>query len=523
MTDTDDTRKRWQRIAKDLEADLAARPRQLFIDGAFVDGEGLEPFEDFSPATGARLGLVHQGSAADVDRAVAAARRAFEGPWRTMDPSQRAKVLRRIGDAIEENAEELAVLESLDNGKTVSEALRGDLPPAWDIFHYYAGWVRGLEGETIPVDGNYLNLTLREPVGVCGAIVPWNYPLLIASWKLAPALACGNTVVLKPSELTPLSALRFAELLEDCGVPPGVVNVVPGQGEPTGEALARHPDVNKIAFTGSVRTARALMHASADTNLKRLSLELGGKSPNILFADCDLDAAIQSAFNGIFMNKGEVCSAGSRLLVERSIHDEVVARLSAKAKALRLGDPLDPETGMGSQVSETQLARIERYVRVGAGEGRIVTGGGRASDGDLARGLYFQPTVITDVKPEAAVAQEEIFGPVLVVLPFDSEAEAAAARQRHRVRAGERGVDEGRRARGAHGEGHPGGLGVDQHLQRLRLGLALRRGEALGVGPGHGQAGAGQLHPDQERLVRVLASAWPSRPRHRLPWVPSGR
>jgi acyl-CoA reductase-like NAD-dependent aldehyde dehydrogenase len=417
---------RWREVAAGWREALEGAPRPLFIGGTPVQAASGKTFETKSPATGEVLARVAEAGPEDVERAVATARRALEaGPWPKMDPSERAALLRRIGDAIAAESERLAVLESLDNGKTVGEALRGDLPPAADIFHYYAGWARTLRGETVPVDGPHLALTLREPVGVCGQIVPWNYPLLMASWKLAPALACGCTVILKPSELTPLTALRLAEIVSECGVPEGVVSVLPGFGDGAGEAMTRHPGIDKIAFTGSVATARRILHASADTNLKRISLELGGKNPNVLFADADLDAAIPSAFRAIYANKGEVCSAGSRLIVEKAIYEEVVARLVEMAEAMKLGDPLDPSTGMGSVVSEGQLARIEGYVEKGRAEGRLRCGGARDTEGEKARGLFFRPTIIDGVSPEATVAKEEIFGPVLVVLPFETEAEAA--------------------------------------------------------------------------------------------------
>lgn len=396
---------------------------QLFIDGTWVDAANGKTFDVVNPATGEVLTQCQEADATDVDRAVKAARRALEdGPWGRMNGSEREKLLWRIADLIEANADELALLESLENGKTVRGAYGGDVVGGYDIFRYYAGFVRKLQGETIPVDGPYVNWTWREPVGVVGQIVPWNYPFLMACWKLAPALACGNTVVLKPSELTPLTALRLADLLTEAGVPEGVVNIVTGFGPGTGDPIARHMDVDKLAFTGSNRTARLLMQAAAESNLKRLSLELGGKSPNVVFADADLDAAVDGAFNAIFDNKGEVCSAGSRLLVEASIHDEFVARLVAKAEGMRVGNPLDPNTDMGSQISQTQLDKILGYVDSGIAAGAsLAAGGHRLVDGDLANGHYMEPTIFTGVTPAMAIAQEEIFGPVLAVMPFRDE------------------------------------------------------------------------------------------------------
>ncbi|MEK6606956.1 MAG: aldehyde dehydrogenase family protein [Myxococcota bacterium] len=407
-------------VADRIRASL--KPALLFIDGAEVEPLSGRTLPVVNPATGETLCEAAAADERDVDRAVRAARRAFEdGPWPRMSAAERGRLLWKVGDLVARDAEALAILESLQNGKTVTEAMRGDLPPSWDIFHYYAGWATKLHGETIPVEGPFLNYTLREPVGVCGQIVPWNYPLLMAAWKLAPALACGNTVVLKPSELTPLTALRLAALCREAGVPPGVVNVVPGLGDPAGKALALHQDVDKLAFTGSTRTARELLRYSAASNLKRLSLELGGKSPNVIFSDADLAEALPAAFWGIFANKGEVCSAGSRLLVERSRYDEVVERLATMAAAMRVGDPLDANTQMGAQTGRAQLEKILGYIARGRDQGAtLVAGGERIGE----RGNFVQPTVFRDVRPEMAIAQDEIFGPVLACIPFSSDDEA---------------------------------------------------------------------------------------------------
>lgn len=379
-----------------------------------------------NPATGEKITAVPDSQAEDIDRAVRAARASFEaGSWRKLDASRREQVLWRIGELIDRCLDELAMLESNENGKTVKEARSGDVGPAADCFRYYAGWVRRPHGEVIPVDGPYLNYAIREPVGVVGQIVPWNYPTCLASWKLGPALACGCSVVLKPSELTPLTALRLGEICLEAGVPEGVVNVVTGYGASAGEALGRHMDVDKISFTGSIRTARALMRASAESNLKRVSLELGGKSPNIIFSDADMDAAVNQAFHGIFANKGEVCSAGSRLLLEGKIHDQFVDRLVTRAKKMQVGDPLDPHTEMGSQISQVQLDRILGYIDAGVAEkATLCCGGERDTDGAKARGFFVKPTVFTDVRPEMKIAQEEIFGPVLSVLRFEDQEQA---------------------------------------------------------------------------------------------------
>src|SRR6266480_418244 len=401
-------------------------PGKLFINGREEDAQSGKTIDVMMPATGELLTAVPDGDAPDVDRAVAAARRSFEKKsWRGMDPSRKEKILWDLSEILLKNKEELAVLESMENGKTVREAGNADVNPAIDAFRYYAGWVRKIYGETIPVDGPYLNYTLREPVGVVGAVVPWNYPLQLAVWKVAPALACGCSVVLKPSEMTPLTALKLAEYCMQAGVPEGVVNVVTGYGHSAGEALGRHMDVDKISFTGSIRTARALLKASAESNLKRLSLELGGKSPNIIFPDCDFEAALKAAFWGIFANKGEICSAASRLLLHADIHDKFLDELVSRAKRLKVGDPLDKGTLMGSQISATQLNRILSYIESGKQEGaKLLCGGERDTDGAKAKGFFVKPTIFSEVKPQMKIAQEEIFGPVLAALRFRDAEEA---------------------------------------------------------------------------------------------------
>ena len=404
----------------------ALKPGKLFINGCAEGAASGKTIDVMNPATGEVLTTVADAEGPDVDRAVAAARRSFEKKsWRGMDPSRKEKILWDLSEILVKNKEELAVLESMENGKTVREAAGADVSPAIDAFRYYAGWVRKIYGETIPVDGPYLNYTLREPVGVVGGIVPWNYPLQIASWKVAPALACGCSVVIKPSEMTPLTALKLAEHCMEAGIPEGVVNVVTGYGHTAGEALGRHMDVDKISFTGSIRTARALLKASAESNLKRLSLELGGKSPNIVFPDCDMEAALKSAFWGIFANKGEICSAASRLLLHEDIHDKFLDELVSRAEKLKLGDPLDKSTTMGSQISAAQLDRILGYIRAGKEEGaRLLCGGERDTEGAKAKGFYVRPTIFSEVKPQMKIAQEEIFGPVLAAMRFRDVEEA---------------------------------------------------------------------------------------------------
>ena len=379
-----------------------------------------------NPATGEVLAMVPDVGVEGVNEAVGRARRAFEcGAWAGMPASQKARVLRRIGDLIERDKDELALLESRNNGKTVREAHRGDLPPAWDVFHYFAGVVRDIGGRTIPVDGPYHTYTAREPLGVVAAIVAWNYPLLLAAWKVAPSLACGNSVVVKPSQLTPLTAQRLVAYCEEAGVPNGVVNIVTGAGSTTGEALARHTGVDKIAFTGSTEVGRRLMVAAAESNLKKVSLELGGKSPFIIFPDADLDKAIDKLFGGIFVNKGEICNAASRLLLHDDIYDAFTARVAERASRLKVGDPLDEDTVIGALVSEAQLKRVLDYIGKGTAEGaRLLTGGARDSEGEKARGYFCKPTVFADVRPDMTIAQEEIFGPVLTILRFRDEDEA---------------------------------------------------------------------------------------------------
>ncbi|MBM3269832.1 MAG: aldehyde dehydrogenase family protein [Candidatus Sericytochromatia bacterium] len=398
-----------------------------WIAGRWEDTDGGSTYEVKNPATGELLGYAIDGSAADVDRAVKAARAAFDdGPWPRMNASERGRILLRVADLVEKYAEELATLEVRNTGKTYSEALKGDLPPSWDIFRYYAGWANKFHGETIPVDGPYLNFTLHEPVGVCGQIIPWNYPLLMACWKLAPALAMGNTVVMKPSEQTPFTALRLCEILAEAGVPDGVVNMVTGFGK-TGASLVSHRGVDKIAFTGSRDTARRILATVSDHNIKRVSLELGGKSPQIIFPDADLEHALKAVFWGIFANKGEVCSAGSRVFLHKDIWWEFLDRLVNLSRTMKVGDPFAPDTDMGAQISQQQLDKILAYIETGKREGAtLMCGGGRDVAGDNARGFFVQPTVFADVRNDMTIAQEEIFGPVLAVIPFQTEEEVVA-------------------------------------------------------------------------------------------------
>jgi len=392
---------------------------KLFINNEWTDSASRKTFETLNPATGETIASVAEGGAEDIDRAVKAARRALEsGPWATMDAADRGRILFRLADAVEKNLEELAALESINCGKTITDS-RGDMQGVANTLRYYGGWADKLEGRTIPVRGNFLSYTLRQPVGVVGQIIPWNFPLLMMAWKLGPALACGNTVVMKPAEQTPLTALRIAELAAEAGLPAGVLNIVNGFGETAGAALCTHPDVDKIAFTGHVDTAKIIQKATADT-LKRTSYELGGKSPNVIFADANLDDAVEGAFHAIYFHGGQCCTAGSRLFVEEKIREEFVGKLAAKAKSRRIGDPLDSDTQQGPQVSQEQLDKILGYVDIGQKQGtKLVTGGQKAGE----RGFYVEPTIFDGVKDDMAIAKDEIFGPVVSVLPFKSAEE----------------------------------------------------------------------------------------------------
>ena len=399
------------------------KPGKLFIDGKWVDAVSGKTFETLNPATGKPLTTVAEGDRADIALAVRAARRALEqGPYPKMSPSERGKLLWRIGELILKHGEELAWLETLDSGKPLSDSRAIDIPLSAEVFHYYAGWATKLHGETIPVSGDYFNYTLREPVGVVGQIIPWNFPLLMAAWKLAPAIACGNTCVLKPAEQTPLTALRLGEICQEANMPPGVVNIVPGFGPTAGAALVEHHDVDKIAFTGEYITGQEIMRNAAGT-LKKLSLELGGKSPNIVFSDCDIDQAVKGAYSGIFFNQGEVCCAGSRLFLEDSLHEKFLDQLVNLTKTIKVGDPLQPETTMGPLVSAEQQEKALRYIELGKDQGAKLLVGGKRGPGD---GFFVQPTIFDEATNQMRIAREEIFGPVLAVIPFKDIEEVIA-------------------------------------------------------------------------------------------------
>ena len=393
-------------------------PGRLLIDGQWTDG--AKKFDTINPATGEVLTQVVEASPEAIDRAVSAARRAFEdrsGAWRKMSASERGRLIWRLADLVEKHIDELAELETIDNGKPIFESRYVDMPMVIDVLRYYAGWATKIHGETVNTFETAFTYTLREPVGVVGLIIPWNFPLLLASWKLGPALTCGNTIVLKPAEQTPLTTLRFGELAIEAGVPAGVLNIVTG-GPETGKAIVRHPGIDKIAFTGSTAVGKEIMRSSADT-LKRVTLELGGKSPNIVFADSDIDGAVKGAINGIFYGKGEVCNAGSRLFVEKKVQDEFLEKLVARAKKLQPADPLDPKTRLGAIVSQEQMQTVLSYVETGKKEGaRLIAGGNRVSV-DGGKGFFLEPTIFGDVTNDMKIAQEEIFGPVLATLSFD--------------------------------------------------------------------------------------------------------
>ena len=404
------------------------RPRGLVIGGVERPAASGRFFEVTNPATGQPLATVAEAGAPDIDAAVAAGRAALPA-WAALAPQRRADLLWALGARIEELAAEFARLEALDNGKPTSESLAVDVPLCAGLFKYYAGWATKIGGETItPASGAPLHVyTRREPVGVVAAIIPWNFPLLMCGYKLGPALAAGNTVVLKPAEQTPLSALRLAQLIEETGFPPGVVNVVPGFGPEAGAPLAAHPDVDKITFTGETGTGRSIMEA-AKGNLKRLSLELGGKSPSVIFADADLDAAVEGTFGAVYFNQGQCCIAGARVYVQEAVHDQFLARLAARARAVRLGPGLDPETTMGPLVSAEQRDRVLSLVQSGLDEGAsALLGGEPVADPALAGGYYVTPTILTGVTPQMRVMREEIFGPVAMVSTFRTEDQAVAA------------------------------------------------------------------------------------------------
>jgi aldehyde dehydrogenase (NAD+) len=401
-------------------SDVRIRHTDCFIGGKWVPAASGKRFETVNPATEEVIAEVAEGDAADVDLAAKAARQAFEsGDWPKMDARDRGRCLYRLADRIEKEIDELAALETLDNGKPIRESRHTDIPLVIDVLRYYAGYADKIHGSTIPIRGNYLCYTRKEPVGVAGQIIPWNFPMLMTAWKWGPALAAGCTIVMKPAEQTPLTCLRMAQLAKEAGIPDGVLNVVPGYGPTAGAAVVKHPQIDKVAFTGEHRTAQIITRDSAET-LKRLTFELGGKSPNVVFEDADLDAAVQGAYKGLYLNQGQCCCAGSRVFVQKSVHAQFVKRLTALTQQRRVGNPFDPATEQGPQIDRAQFDKIMSYVEKGKSEGaQCVSGGKREGD----RGYFIQPTVFDDVKDEMAIATDEIFGPVLSILTFDDEDE----------------------------------------------------------------------------------------------------
>ena len=399
--------------------------KQLFINGEWRDAAGRKTIEVVNPATEDAIAEVASAEQADVDAAVAAAGAAFDGPWSKLSARERGRIVWKIGEKLMEKADEIARLETLHNGKPIFESRQIEVPAAAECFQYFAGWADKIHGETIPVKGSFLTYTLREPVGVVAAIVPWNFPLLLTAWKVAPALACGNTVIIKPASQTPLTALALAEVAQEAGLPPGVLNVITGPGSTVGQMIVEHPGIDKIAFTGDTSTGKGIMKGSADT-LKRITLELGGKSPNIVFADADLDAALRGATTGIFYGKGEVCAAGSRLLVDKSIKSEFIDKVAARAKKMTPGDPMDPKTRLGAISSKKQLDNDLRYIETAKQEGATLVAGGARADIGTGKGYFLQPTVFDGVTSEMTIAREEIFGPVLATIEFADVDEAIA-------------------------------------------------------------------------------------------------
>lgn len=407
--------------SRDAIGFLSSSPKKLLIGGKWVPAKSGKTFETINPANEQVLALIAEGDKADVDEAVKAARRAFEeGKWSAISPHQRTRFLLKIAELIEQHGDELAELETLDNGKPLSQARAIDINGSAGIFRYFAGWSTKIYGETNPSEPSMFNYTLREPIGVCGLITPWNFPLMMAAQKIAPALACGNTVILKPAEQTPLTALRLGELIQEAGIPDGVVNIVTGFGPGAGSSITEHPDIDKVSFTGSTEVGKMILAASTG-NLKRVSLELGGKSPNIIFPDADLSQAIPNAMSGVFFNSGQVCVAGTRIFVQREMYDNFLDQFGKAAERMTIGDGLDPKTRLGPLVSKEQFDRVKGYLELGRKEGARATIGGEAIEG---KGYFVKPTLFADVNNSMRIAREEIFGPVAAAIPFKDENDA---------------------------------------------------------------------------------------------------
>ena len=456
--------------------------KQLLIDGEWRDAAGGATMPVVNPATEEIIAEVAAAGRDDVDAAVAAARAALTGAWGKMSARERGRLIWKLGERLMEQVDEVARLETLHNGKPISESRHVEIPMAAECLQYFAGWADKIQGDTIPVKGQGFVYTQREPLGVVAAIVPWNFPLLIAVWKVAPALATGNTVILKPASQTPLTALALGQLARDVGFPPGVLNVITGAGGVVGQALVEHPGIDKIAFTGDTTTGKGIMRSAADT-VKHLTLELGGKSPNIVFPDADLDAAVRGATVGIFYGKGEVCAAGSRLLVDRSIKDQFLAKVAERTKKMVAGDPLDPKTRLGAISSKGQLERVLKYVDVGKTEGASLIAGGARTDIGTGKGFFMQPTVFADVTPEMTIAREEIFGPVLAAHRLRRRGRGDRPRQRLDLRSGGGRLDTGRQEGALRRVEAEGRHGLGEHLQRLRHGGAVRRLQAERLRP----------------------------------------
>jgi len=405
-------------LSSPTEKKAAVSATKLLINNRWVNSQSGKTFATVNPTTGEEICQVAEADAADVDLAVKAARTAYEhGPWRKASGPERARLLHRLADLIEKHADELARLESMDNGKPLAVAKAVDVAATIGCYRYFAGWADKVMGKTIPIEGPFFCYTRHESIGVCGQIIPWNFPMLMQAWKLAPALATGNTVVLKPAEQTPLTALRIGELIVEAGFPEGVVNILPGFGETAGAAIANHMDVDKVAFTGSTEVGHLILQAAGKSNLKRVSLELGGKSPNIVFADAQMDQAIEGSHMGLFFNQGQVCCAGSRVFVEEKVYDQFVEQSTARAKKRTVGDPFDAGTEQGPQVDRTQLDKVLGYIEAGQREGaKLNCGGGRVGD----KGYFVEPTVFSDVQDDMKIAREEIFGPVMSIIKFKS-------------------------------------------------------------------------------------------------------
>jgi aldehyde dehydrogenase (NAD+) len=479
---------------------MASEQKLLFVNNAWRPAQSGDVMDVINPATEEVIAQVASAGAADLDAAVSAARAALDGPWARLSARERGRLVRRLGDRLMERADEVARLETLHNGKPISESRQIEIPAAAECFEYYGGWSDKVMGETIPVRGNHLTYTLREPIGVVAAIVPWNFPLLLAAWKVAPALACGNTVILKPASQTPLTALALAEIAVDVGLPPGVLNVLTGPGAKLGQAIVEHPGIDKIAFTGDTSTGKGIMRAAAGT-LKKITLELGGKSPNIVLPDADLDAAVRGATIGIFYGKGEVCAAGSRLLVDRSIKDEFVGKLAARAKKMTAGDPMNPQTRFGALSSKKQLDTVLRYIESGRNEGATLVAGGARTDRHGQR-IFRAAHSVHRCPPRHDDLARGDFRSGAGDNRVRRHRRSDRARERYAVRTGGRRVDARHQEGALHRAQAAGRYGLDQHLQRLRHRGAVRRVQAERVRARDERPRARALHAGEKRLGR---------------------